>query len=215
MPRKALATARAALRFAHRAADKRGVAQHHHRGQDLLNRVSAVRKEAKRVAADSIRRTRRLRRQFWNEIHRDWPRMRRLEFPLDASQEPSDDSSQLADFGNGRRASRRCIRSDFRGRPHDRLGQIDDLSVDGGGEVPSRCSTFQARRRMATCRPRTMECGPADGFALKLDALRPCLVQLTRNPAAAGRPGAPQSSIRVILEALDLPPIGAETKSYD
>ena len=32
MPRKALATARATLRFAHRAADERGVAQHDRRG---------------------------------------------------------------------------------------------------------------------------------------------------------------------------------------
>ena len=49
MPRKALATARAALRFAHRAADERGVDQHHRRGLHSLQSracVSAVSKSS-------------------------------------------------------------------------------------------------------------------------------------------------------------------------
>lgn len=35
MPRKALVTARAAIRFAHQAADERGGTRHHRRGRDL------------------------------------------------------------------------------------------------------------------------------------------------------------------------------------
>ena len=38
MPRKALATARAALRFALRAANERGLARHHRRGPDQRER---------------------------------------------------------------------------------------------------------------------------------------------------------------------------------
>lgn len=61
-----------------------------------------------------------------------------------------------------------------------------------------------------------MECGPTDGFALKLDEPPPPrIAQLTRNPAAAGRPGAPQPALRVILEAEDIPPTGSDTIGYD